>query len=191
VQSYDTGTYQEAKVLNCPFFVHRREERENKGDSNMKKIAIIVATFLLFSSPVLGAEDGINLSAGQTVYVAIYSNVFTGPKEYPFNLAAMLSIRNTDQHNSITIDSAKYFSSAGKPLKEYAPKPIILAPLASHYFSINETDETGGFGANFIVKWQAAKEINAPIIESVMIGSRYGQGISFISHGKVITEKTQ
>ncbi|MDY0190177.1 MAG: DUF3124 domain-containing protein [Desulfuromonas sp.] len=157
----------------------------------MKKTFTILIACLLFSCPALFAEDGVNLSSGQTVYVAIYSNVFTGPKEYPFNLAAMLSIRNTDLHNAITITSAKYFSSTGKPLKEYAPKTIILAPLASHYFSINETDETGGFGANFIVKWQASKEINTPIIESVMIGSRYGQGISFISHGKVITDKTQ
>jgi len=146
---------------------------------------------VLFALPAFSAEEKVNLSSGQTVYVAIYSNVFTGPKELPFNLAAMLSIRNTDLHNPITILSAEYFDNNGKSLKEYAPKPITLAPLASHHFSIKENDDTGGFGANFIVKWKGAKEINSPVIESVMIGARSGQGISFVSQGKVISENTK
>lgn len=157
----------------------------------MKKSAVLIIFILMFAGPAFSSEEKINLSSGQTVYVAIYSNVFTGPKEHPFNLAAMLSIRNTDLHNSITVLSAEYFDNNGNSLKEYAPKAINLAPLASHHFSIKETDETGGFGANFIVRWQAAKEINAPIIESIMIGVRSGQGISFVSPGKVISEKTK
>jgi hypothetical protein len=51
-----------------------------------------------------------------------------------------------------------------------------------------EVDESGGFGANFIVKWKSSKEIIPPIIKSIMIGTRSGQGISFVSQGKVITE---
>jgi len=157
----------------------------------MKKLATVIAFTLMFATSAFSAEEKINLSSGQTVYVAIYSHVFTGPKERPFNLAAMLSIRNTDIHNPITILSAEYFDNSGNSLKEYAPKPIKISPLASHHFSIKEGDETGGFGANFIVKWKAAKEINAPIIESVMIGARSGQGISFVSQGKVIAENTK
>ena len=157
----------------------------------MKKLATAIAFTLMFAITAFSAEEKINLSSGQTVYVSIYSHVFTGPKERPFNLAAMLSIRNTDIHNPITILSAEYFDNNGKSLKEYAPKPIKLSPLASHHFSIKESDDAGGFGANFIVKWKAAKEINAPIIESVMIGARSGQGISFVSQGKVIAENTK
>ncbi|SHJ79291.1 Protein of unknown function [Malonomonas rubra DSM 5091] len=155
----------------------------------MKKLAALISLVLMFAAPAFSAEE-ISLSSGQTVYVAIYSHVFTGPKEHPFNLAAMLSIRNTDLHNPITILSAEYFDNSGHSLKEYAPKPIALAPLASHHFSIKESDEAGGFGANFIVRWAASKAINAPIIESVMIGARSGQGISFVSQGKVIAENT-
>lgn len=152
---------------------------------------LVIFILLLFALPAFSAEDKSALSSGQTVYVAIYSHVFTGPKEHPFNLAAMLSIRNTDLHNPMTILSAEYFDNNGHLLKEYAPAPVKLAPLASHHFSIKESDDAGGFGANFIVKWKAEKKINSPIIESVMIGARSGQGISFISQGKAILENTE
>ena len=154
----------------------------------MSKLTTLIVFILLFAFPAFSAEEKIDLSSGQTIYVAIYSHVFTGPKEIPFNLSAMLSIRNTDLNNPITIFSAEYFDDDGKSLKEYVPKPISLAPLASHHFSIKENDETGGFGANFIVKWRATHNVNSAIIESVMIGARSGQGISFVCQGKVIAE---
>lgn len=157
----------------------------------MRKIITIFIFTFLFALPAFSAENNTELSSGQTVYVAIYSNVFTGPKDRPQNLSAMLSIRNTDLHNQLTVSSAEYFNNNGEVLKEYAKKPIILAPLASHHFSIQERDTSGGFGANFIVKWKSTKKINLPIIESVMIGAGRGQGISFVSQGKVIDENTK
>jgi len=157
----------------------------------MKKLATLLMFSLFFASTAFSAEDKIELSSGQTVYVAIYSNVFTGPKERPFNLTATLSIRNTDLHNKIDVFSVEYFDNNGQSLKEYTQKPFTLSPLASHHFSIKEKDEAGGFGANFIVRWKAAKEVNPPIIESVMIGAKSGQGISFVSQGKVIAEETK
>ena len=146
---------------------------------------------LLFTAPASSAESAIRLSSGQTVYVAIYSNVFIGPKEHPFKLTATLSIRNTDLHNSLNLLSVEYFDNNGKTLKEYVNTPIALAPLASRHFSVKESGEPGGFGANFIVRWKSAKEINAPIIQSVMIGGTSGQGISFVSEGVAIDENTK
>ena len=157
----------------------------------MKKRVLLLILSILFSFSVFSSADEIELSSGQTVYVAIYSNVFTGPKERPFDLAAMLSIRNTDIHNSMTILSAEYFDNNGKSLKEYIQKPLSLAPLTSHHLSIKENDQAGGFGANFIVRWKAAKKINSPVIEGVMIGAKSGQGISFVTQGKVIVENTK
>lgn len=157
----------------------------------MKKFATVLLFSLIFVFPAFSAEDKIELSSGQTVYVAIYSHVFTGPKESPFNLAAMLSIRNTDLHNQMTLISAEYFDNNGKALKEYVQKPLTLAALASHHFSIKERDDAGGFGANFIVRWKSTKAINPPVVESVMIGAKSGQGISFVSQGRVIAENTK
>ena len=131
------------------------------------------------------AEDGI-LTTGQTIYVPIYSRIYSGLKGRPFDLAATLSIRNTDPNNLITITSVKYYDTDGNLIKEYLDAPIQLKALASTKHIITEGDKTGGSGANFIVKWKSNAAVNSPIIQGVMIGTRSGQGISFISDGQVI-----
>ena len=156
----------------------------------MRILRTIFVVTLLFAAPVYSAEQDVALSSGETVYVAIYSNVFTGPKGSPFNLTATLSIRNTDLRNQLSVLSVEYFDNDGKKLREYLKSPITLDPVASHHISIKENDESGGFGANFVVTWKAAKKINPPIIQSIMIGTKSGQGISFVSRGQVINENT-
>jgi hypothetical protein len=147
---------------------------------------------LIFSvgilTPAGSSADDIQLSMGQSVYVSIYSHIYSGVKARPFDLAAILSIRNTDINQSITIVSVKYYDTEGKLLKEYVDEPLELKALASTRFIIMEGDKTGGSGANFIVKWKSDKKVNPPIIEAVMIGTQSGQGISFVSRGQVIEE---
>ena len=94
-------------------------------------IAILISS-LLFAFPALCFANKNELSSGQTVYVSIYSNIYKN-----VGLAGMLSVRNTDLHNSLTILSAKYYDNNGKELKEYAPKPITLEPLASLRFTVD------------------------------------------------------
>ena len=134
------------------------------------------------------ASSEFRLSKGQTVYVPVYSNVFSGPRNLPFQLAATLSIRNTDSSASFRISAIDYYDTNGKLVRRYLEKPVALGPLASTYVHIEEKDVSGGFGANFIVKWSTEKPINAPIIECVMIGASSGQGISFVSAGQEIKE---
>lgn len=134
------------------------------------------------------ATTGAQLSKGQTVYVPVYSNVFSGPKRLAFQLAATLSIRNTDPGASLRVTSADYYDTSGKLVRRHLSKPLVLGPLASSYVHIDERDESGGFGANFIVRWDADRQINAPIIECVMIGATSGQGISFVSPGQEIRQ---
>jgi hypothetical protein len=148
-------------------------------------IKIIICFFaVLFICSVSFADTQIKKSKGQTIYVPVYSNVLSGNRALPFNLAAMLSIRNVDIHNTLKVTSIDYHDNDGKLLKKYIEKPMVLGPLASNHIFIKESDEAGGFGANFIVRWEVDKKINAPIIESVMIGTRSGQGISFKSKVK-------
>jgi hypothetical protein len=134
------------------------------------------------------ADSHIALSAGQTVYVPIYSHIYSGLKGRPFSLAATLSIRNTDPKHPIKLMSVKYFDSAGKLVKEYLDQPTELEAMASTRYILPEGDTTGGSGANFLVKWQSTEKVNPPLIEGVMIGTRSGQGISFVSRGQVIRE---
>lgn len=137
------------------------------------------------------AGDQVPLSRGQTVYVAIYSHVFSGDKGLPFNLATMLSIRNTDPLQSMTLVTASYYDNDGKLLKKHLDQPLVIGPLASKHFFLKESDETGGFGAKFIVQWEGERDMNVPIIESIMIGARSGQGISFRCPGQVIQERSR
>ena len=165
---------------------------DNKVGTYIAVISLI-ASLALFSglcSSSLAASE-YRLSNGQTLYVPVYSNIFSAPKQIPFNLAAILSIRNTDISNAIRIISADYYDTKGKLIRKYYDKEVILAPLESTYLYLPEDDTAGGIGANFIVRWTAAREVNAPVIECVMIGMKGGQGISFVSPGQVIKENTR
>jgi len=159
-----------------------------------KRLSILICLVLLISlagilDPVnLSAED-ITLSIGQTVYVPIYSHIYSGVKGRPFDLAATLSIRNTDPQYPITLVSVKYYDSDGKLVQDHIlEKPKQLNALVSARYVIAEGDKTGGSGANFMVVWKSDQKVNPPIIEAVMIGTHSGQGISFLSRGQVIKE---
>jgi len=142
----------------------------------------------LIATPSRAASE-IQLSKGQTVYVPIYSHIYIGDRERPFLLAATLSIRNTDPDHQITILSVDYYDSDGKLLKHYLKQPQQLNPMASSRYIVRESDKSGGSGANFIVKWKSEPEVNEPIIEGVMIGTKAQQGISFLSRGRSIRNK--
>jgi hypothetical protein len=126
---------------------------------------------------------------GQTIYVPIYSRIYTGNKVRTINLAATLSVRNTDPQNPILLNSARYYGTNGELLKEYVPKPLRVGPMASTDFVVEEQDTTGGTGANFIVEWSASSDVTPPVVEAVMISTAVQQGISFVSTGRVLTNQ--
>lgn len=140
---------------------------------------------LILCGSALAASE-YRLSKGQLIYVPVYSNIFSAPKKIPFNLATLLSIRNTDMNDSITVHAADYYDTKGNMVRKYYQQAITLAPLESTSIYIPEDDTSGGVGANFIVRWSSAKDVNTPIIECVMIGMKSGQGISFVSPGQEI-----
>jgi hypothetical protein len=146
----------------------------------------IVLSGSLFFPLCLHAENRIALSKAQRVYVPAYSHIYSGDKEKPFLLTVTLSIRNIDPAHQIKITRVDYYETQGKLLKKYIDSPISLNPLESLRYVIPERDKSGGSGANFIVEWQSDKRVNMPIIESIMIGTKSGQGISFTSRGREI-----
>lgn len=158
---------------------------------------VFAASFLLFSlffripgfaeTPSYGFETPHRYRVnGQVVYVPVYSHIFIGDREAPFLLAVTVLVRNTDPQHSIQVWSADYHDSSGKLLKQYLTNPVRLPPLATTHFIVPESDESGGAGANVIVTWKSPVPVNPPIIESVMIGTRSQQGISFTSRGQVL-----
>lgn len=134
------------------------------------------------------AQQDTRLLKGQTVYVPVYSHIYYGDRETPIYLAATVSIRNIDQTNPITITEANYYDTKGELLKKFLIKPLRLGANGSTRFIIKESDDKGGSGANFIVKWTSDTNVNPPIIESIMIGRRNQQAVSFTSRGQAVID---
>lgn len=150
-----------------------------------------VPAFLLFMLtllPVMAAEaaEGVAKTSGQTVYVPAYSHIYHGNKNAELLLSVTLSLRNTDPDHPITITAVDYYDTRGHMVKQFITAPLRLGPYGSDRFIIPQDDKSGGSGANFIVKWQAAAPANPPIFETVMIGTQSQLGISFTSRGQAL-----
>ena len=160
----------------------------NKRTPRFKSVMPILIALLIFSSLTSfshGSESSRH-TKGQTVYVPLYSNIFVGDRELPWQMSALLSIRNTDPAHPITISRVEYYDSDGKLVRKYLEKSRQVNPMASIYFYVKASDTTGGWGANFLVEWKSEKEVSQPIIESLMTGMRGTHSVSFISPGRVI-----
>lgn len=131
-------------------------------------------------------HDQPRVAAGQTVYVPVYSHVYLrGGNEQL--LEVTLSIRNTDLDDAIVVKSIRYYDNEGRELREYLGSPILLRPLASTDFLVEERDTTGGVGANFLVEWVAEAVVTEPLIEAVMVGSEGNRAFAFARPGVPIS----
>ena len=151
------------------------------------KLSLGIVFWVCIFATTSYAESDIKLWKSQTVYVPIYSQIFsTGDDKRLLNLSANLSIRNTDSINSIEITEVNYYDSEGKLIKSHLNSPKELKPMSSIYFLVRRLDTSGGWGANFIVKWESAKSVTEPLIEAIHMGAAGPNSYAFDSRGKVI-----
>ncbi len=143
------------------------------------------AMLLLLAATSVGLAE---VSKGQTLYVPCSSHTYHGPKTRQLDLTVTLVVRNIDSKSPISVTSVDYFSSSGKLLRRYLSAPAVIEPMASIEFMVEQNDTVGGAGASFLVRWRAAKAVNAPVAEAVMIGSSSGLGVSYINRGVVVAE---
>lgn len=129
-------------------------------------------------------------SIGQMVYVPVYSHIYHRNQNRTFNLATTLSIRNADPYRSFTISRVSYYDSRGKLVQQYIDSEVEIEPLASASYVIEESDLRGGVGANFLVTWKSEEPIIPPVIETVNISTSSQQGVSFLSVGRVLQERS-
>lgn len=151
----------------------------------------IIAIGLLLvacSTASLAGETPGPTSKGQTVYVPAYSHIYHGNREAALLLAVTVSIRNISPQRTMTVTAVDYYDTKGAVVRKFLDKPLRLGPLGSERFVVPENDTAGGSGANFIVKWQSAEPISAPIIESIMIGTQNQLGVSFTSRGEPVSQ---
>jgi hypothetical protein len=127
------------------------------------------------------------------VYVPVYSSIYTGLniKKTLIDLAATVSVRNVSTRHPLVLEVVRYYDSSGKAIRDYIDRPSELAPLATVEFVIQRADATGGPGANFMIEWKGAADMDEPLVEAVMIGQSGNAGISFTSAGRVVGQTSR
>jgi hypothetical protein len=123
------------------------------------------------------------LGLQKKIYLPIYSDIYYRDTHHIFSLTATLSIRNTSFNDSIYLFSIDYYNSLGKKIRRYNEATLMLKPMESLEFVVEDNDDTGGVGANFVVDWGAKVGAQHPYIQGVMIGTTGQQGISFTTEG--------
>ncbi|MDR5589317.1 DUF3124 domain-containing protein [Christiangramia sp. SM2212] len=131
-----------------------------------------------------GVEKSVtdSLKKGQS-YLSVYSEIYSQTEHRTHNLTSTVSMRNVDMNDTIYIDKAEYFNTAGKPIRIYFDHPIFIAPMETVEIVVDETDVEGGTGANFIFEWSTKESSPEPLFEGVMISTSGQQGLSFTSKG--------
>ncbi len=124
-----------------------------------------------------------------TTYVPIYSDIYSETKDIRFNLTATLSLRNTSFKHPIYMSEVDYYDSSGKKTKSFLTKPIILEPMQSIEYVIEENDTSGGTGANFVISWAAKDSVVQPLFQGIMISTHGQQGVSFSTTGISISNR--
>jgi len=130
------------------------------------------------------------LSTGELIYVPVYSRIYYEDSRSTLDLATTLAIHNINSDRTITLTKVDYYNTAGKLVRKYLEKPVVLNPMEATTMLVEKSDNTGGLAANFVVEWQAKGEVNSPIVEAVMINASHNLGVSLTSVGKVVRPLT-
>lgn len=117
------------------------------------------------------------------VYVPIYSDIYVRKSNQKALLAATLSIRNTSYQDTLYISKIDYFNTEGNLVRSYLDGTISLSPMGTINYVIERDDDTGGSGANFMVKLSAKNKQIKPLIQAIMIGHDGNNGFSFSTDG--------
>jgi hypothetical protein len=148
----------------------------------------LLALMILACSATTSARAGEVVSAGQTLYLPVYSKIWHGDRivdgQYPIDrlVSALISIRNTSLKTPIRVTSARYYNTEGKLLREYLSKPATVGPMGTLELFVERKEAEGGSGANFIIQWDSASATNPPIVEALHADIRNGQqALTFIT----------
>lgn len=168
----------------------------------MKSISSLILLTLLIQSCNESVEmshnDSINWEKRQieikgsdsltlgTTYLSVYSEIYSQTEHTTHNLTATVSLRNTNRKDTVYIIKAEYFDTKGNSIRTYLNKPIFIAPMETVEIIIDEKDQEGGTGANFLFDWAIKPGANEPYFQAIMISTSGSQGISFTTDGKTL-----
>lgn len=121
-------------------------------------------------------------------YLPVYSHIYHHHEHKTFDLTTTVSIRNVSERDSVFLLKANYYNTIGENIRQYIKKPIYLKPLETLEIIIEEQDNEGGSGANFIFDWAMNNDKNPPLFEAVMISTSGQQGLSYTTRGVQVFE---
>lgn len=157
----------------------------------MKNVSMVFILALLLG--INSAKAAEELSQGQILYLPIYSHIWHGNKivdgKYPVKsqVSALVSIRNTSLKTPIRITTARYYSTDGKLLKEFLPKPVEIGAMGTLELFVERKESEGGSGANFIIQWDAASTTNPPVVEAIHADIKGGgPALTFVTTARPI-----
>ncbi len=161
-------------------------------------LSLTAALFACEPAPEVSSFDPVNwqsrtvtpmpedsLTTG-TTYLSVYSEVYSLTEHKTHNLTATVSLRNVNRGDTVYINQADYFNTAGHLIRTYFTDPIYIAPMETVEIVIDEMDKSGGSGANFVFGWSVPPSTNPPLFEAVMISTSGQQGLSFTTQGVAI-----
>ncbi|MEZ4950179.1 MAG: DUF3124 domain-containing protein [Saprospiraceae bacterium] len=137
---------------------------------------------LNFSKRQAVIPENDSLISGST-YLALYSQIYQHSHAHTYDLTTTVSIRNISSTDTVFLTKADYYDTHGALLRPYLKFPVYLAPLETIEIVIDEGDQSGGTGANFLFDWKTNNENSAPYMQAVMISTAGQQGLSFTTEG--------
>jgi Protein of unknown function (DUF3124) len=134
----------------------------------------------------IAAINNADTTPNSSTYLSVYSHIYTLSQERISDLTATISMRNTSSTDTLYIFKAEYFDTNGKSVRNYIAKPIFIAPMETAEIIVEQKDNAGGSGANFIFDWKINTTAPEPLFEAIMISTSGQQGLSFTTQGKRI-----
>jgi hypothetical protein len=123
-----------------------------------------------------------NLEINESIYVPAYSDLYYESHQRKTYFTVILSIRNISFTDTLYFTDIDYYSSHGKLLRKYIDKVLVLRPMESMEYIVEESEREGGTGANFVVNYSAKETMkNEPFIESIMMGNLDNYRFAFTS----------
>ena len=105
-------------------------------------------------------------------------------------LTVTISIRNKNFKDTIYIKAVDRYNALGKKAQNYQKEIMLLAPLQSTAYVIEDSDIEREIEGSIVVNWGATSSETNPLIQAVMISTLGPHGISFVTEGVSIETET-
>ncbi len=123
-----------------------------------------------------------SLESGKS-YLSVNSVIYSSTQHSIRNLTVTVSLRNTDEYDTIYMGRVDFFDTDGRLLKKYTSSPVFLKPMETIEIVISQNDPTGGSGGNFIFEWKTPPGATEPVFESVMLSVMGNNAFAYATHG--------